>query len=159
MTHFWRFGGYRKWHFGWPNQNSKTTFQYKYPHFPIDLVTQLTITIKLQKLESWHWGIVIYNQIVTWTAFAILAMFFIWIWIQNAIEMNILITTLTEATMFRTWCCCTSCCILPSICRQAALTISPPHTWYSMYSEYHIHIHIGAQFAKFHNSICIIMQR
>ena len=27
------------------------------------------------KLESWHWGLVIYNQIVTWTAFAILAMF------------------------------------------------------------------------------------
>ena len=28
---FWRFWGYRKWHFGCPNQNSKTTFQYKYP--------------------------------------------------------------------------------------------------------------------------------
>ena len=27
------------------------------------------------KLESWHWGVVIYNRIVTWTAFAILAMF------------------------------------------------------------------------------------
>ena len=26
-----RFGGYRKWHLGCPNQNSKTTFQYKYP--------------------------------------------------------------------------------------------------------------------------------
>ena len=31
MTHFGRFGGYRKWHLGCPNQNSKTTFQYKYP--------------------------------------------------------------------------------------------------------------------------------
>ena len=30
-THFRRFGGHRKWHFGCPNQNSKTTFQYKYP--------------------------------------------------------------------------------------------------------------------------------
>ena len=30
-THFGRFGGYRKWHFGCLNQNSKTTFQYKYP--------------------------------------------------------------------------------------------------------------------------------
>jgi len=26
-----RFGGYQKWHLGCPNQNSKTTFQYKYP--------------------------------------------------------------------------------------------------------------------------------
>ena len=26
-------------------------------------------------MTSWHWGIVIYNQIVTWTGFAILAMF------------------------------------------------------------------------------------
>ena len=25
MTHFGRFGGYRKWHLGCPNQNSKTT--------------------------------------------------------------------------------------------------------------------------------------
>ena len=31
MTHFGRFGGYRKWHLGCPNQNSKTTFQCKYP--------------------------------------------------------------------------------------------------------------------------------
>ena len=31
MTHFGRFGGYQKWHLGCPNQNSKTTFQYKYP--------------------------------------------------------------------------------------------------------------------------------
>ena len=30
---------------------------------------------QIAKLESWHWGAVIYNQIVTWTAFAILAMF------------------------------------------------------------------------------------
>ena len=28
---FWLFWGYRKWHFQCPNQNSKTTFQYKYP--------------------------------------------------------------------------------------------------------------------------------
>ena len=28
---FWIFKGHRKWHFGCPNQNSKTTFQYKYP--------------------------------------------------------------------------------------------------------------------------------
>ena len=32
MGHFWLFWGYQKWHFGCPNQNSKTTFQYKYPH-------------------------------------------------------------------------------------------------------------------------------
>ena len=32
---------------------------------------------QIAKLESWHWVVVIYNQIVTWTAFAILAMFFI----------------------------------------------------------------------------------
>ena len=31
MTHFGRFGGYQKWYLGCPNQNSKTTFQYKYP--------------------------------------------------------------------------------------------------------------------------------
>ena len=34
MGHFGRFllfWGYRKWHFGCPNQNSETTFQYKYP--------------------------------------------------------------------------------------------------------------------------------
>ena len=31
---------------------------------------------KIAKLESWHWGEAIYNRIVTWTAFAILAMFF-----------------------------------------------------------------------------------
>ena len=30
----------------------------------------------IAKLESWHWGVVIYNQIVTWTAFTILAMFY-----------------------------------------------------------------------------------
>ena len=29
----------------------------------------------MAKIESWHWGLVIYNQIVTCTAFAILAMF------------------------------------------------------------------------------------
>ena len=29
MTPFWGFGGYQKWHFGCPNQNSETTFQYK----------------------------------------------------------------------------------------------------------------------------------
>ena len=37
MSHFgcfWLFLGYRKWHFGCPNQNSKTTFQYKYPPKP-----------------------------------------------------------------------------------------------------------------------------
>ena len=28
---FWVFEGYRKWHLGCPNQNSKTTFQYKHP--------------------------------------------------------------------------------------------------------------------------------
>ena len=28
---FCLFWGYRKWHFGCPTQNSKTTFQYKYP--------------------------------------------------------------------------------------------------------------------------------
>ena len=28
---FWLFWGYQNWHFGCPNQNSKTTFQYKYP--------------------------------------------------------------------------------------------------------------------------------
>ena len=38
------------------------------------ICVQLTITDNL-KLESWHWGLLIYNQIVTWTAFAILAMF------------------------------------------------------------------------------------
>ena len=26
MTLFWPFGGYQKWHFGCPNQNSETTF-------------------------------------------------------------------------------------------------------------------------------------
>ena len=26
---FWGFGGYQIWHFGCPNQNSETTFQYK----------------------------------------------------------------------------------------------------------------------------------
>ena len=31
MGHFGRFGGYQKWHLGCPNQNSKTTVQYKYP--------------------------------------------------------------------------------------------------------------------------------
>ena len=31
MGHFGCFGGYQKWHLGCPNQNSKTTFQYKYP--------------------------------------------------------------------------------------------------------------------------------
>ena len=36
-------------------------------------MTQLTITDKLRNLI--HWGLVICNQIVTWTAFAILAMF------------------------------------------------------------------------------------
>ena len=30
---FWLFWGYRKWHFGCPNQNSKTTVQYKYPPY------------------------------------------------------------------------------------------------------------------------------
>ena len=30
---------------------------------------------QIAKLESWHWGLVIDNQRVTWTAFAILAMF------------------------------------------------------------------------------------
>ena len=30
-TNFWLFWGYQKWHFRCPNQNSKTTFQYKYP--------------------------------------------------------------------------------------------------------------------------------
>ena len=30
-THFGCFWGHRKWHLGCPNQNSKTTFQYKYP--------------------------------------------------------------------------------------------------------------------------------
>ena len=30
----WGPGGYRKWHLGCPNQNSKTTFQYKYPGIP-----------------------------------------------------------------------------------------------------------------------------
>ena len=30
---------------------------------------------EIAKLESWHWGVVIYNQIVTWTAFATIAMF------------------------------------------------------------------------------------
>ena len=30
---------------------------------------------QIAKLESWHWGVAIYIQIVTWTAFAILAMF------------------------------------------------------------------------------------
>ena len=30
---------------------------------------------QIANLESRHWGLVIYNQIVTWTAFAILAMF------------------------------------------------------------------------------------
>ena len=30
---------------------------------------------QIAKLESWHWGVVIYNQTVTWAAFAILAMF------------------------------------------------------------------------------------
>ena len=39
---------------------------------------QLTITDKLRNLNhDIHWGVVIYNQIVSWTAFAILAMF-IW---------------------------------------------------------------------------------
>ena len=33
---------------------------------------------QIAKLESWHWGEVTYNQIVTWTAFAILAMFWHW---------------------------------------------------------------------------------
>ena len=37
-------------------------------------MTQLT-NWQIAKVESWHWGVVIYNQIVTWTAFAILAMF------------------------------------------------------------------------------------
>ena len=41
-----------------------------------DLVTQLTITDKLRNLNhDIHWGVVIYNQTVTWTALAILAMF------------------------------------------------------------------------------------
>ena len=26
MAHFWLFGGYQKWHFGYRNQNSETTF-------------------------------------------------------------------------------------------------------------------------------------
>ena len=30
---------------------------------------------QIAKIESWHWEVVIYNKIVTWTAFAILAMF------------------------------------------------------------------------------------
>ena len=30
---FWVFEGYRKWHLGCLNQNSKTTFQYKYPRY------------------------------------------------------------------------------------------------------------------------------
>ena len=30
---------------------------------------------QIAKLETWHWGVVIYNEIATWTAFAILAMF------------------------------------------------------------------------------------
>ena len=29
MTPFWPFWGYQKWHFECPNQNSKTTIQYK----------------------------------------------------------------------------------------------------------------------------------
>ena len=29
ITPFWGFGGYQKWHFGCPNQNSETIFQYK----------------------------------------------------------------------------------------------------------------------------------
>ena len=29
MIPFWPFWGYQKWHFECPNQNSKTTFQYK----------------------------------------------------------------------------------------------------------------------------------
>ena len=33
---------------------------------------------QIAKHESWHWGVVIYNQIVTWTVFAILAMFLSW---------------------------------------------------------------------------------
>ena len=32
---FWVFWGYRKWHLGCPNQNSKTTFQIKYPHLDL----------------------------------------------------------------------------------------------------------------------------
>ena len=40
-----------------------------------ELVAQLTIIDKLQKLNHDIGGLVIYNQIVTWTAFAILAMF------------------------------------------------------------------------------------
>ena len=36
-------------------------------------MTQLTITDILRNLN--HWGLVIYNQIVTWTAKTILAMF------------------------------------------------------------------------------------
>ena len=31
--------------------------------------------LQIAKLESWHCGVVIYNQLVTWTSFAILAMF------------------------------------------------------------------------------------
>ena len=30
---------------------------------------------QIAKLESWHWGLVIYNQRVTWAEFAILAIF------------------------------------------------------------------------------------
>ena len=41
----------------------------------LDLVT-LDYYWQIAKLESWHWGILIYNQWVTWTAFAILAMFY-----------------------------------------------------------------------------------
>ena len=43
MAHFGRFGGYQKWHFECPNQNFKTTFQYKYPPLNPHLDTLGTI--------------------------------------------------------------------------------------------------------------------
>ena len=38
---------------------------------------------QIAKLESWHWVLMIYNQIVTWRAFAILSMFSFLITISN----------------------------------------------------------------------------
>ena len=51
---------------------------------------------EIAKLELGHWGVVIYNQIVTWTAFAILAIFFA----GGHIPFDTLVTGLAQIT---TW--------------------------------------------------------
>ena len=67
----------------WPNQVLTTIYTMTSMTIMTTVTTMTTITTmttvdyywQIPKLKSSHWGLVIYNQIVTWTAFAILEMF------------------------------------------------------------------------------------